>query len=60
MPFRTNQHSVRPPQKNGSKEHSGESAFEGRYCTKSRFRCNLLMLNEMLVEAAGVEPSIPI
>lgn len=54
MPLRTNQQSVPPPQKKveGAQRRM---RLEGRDCTKSRFRWKLLILNEIMVEEAGVE-----
>jgi hypothetical protein len=37
------------------REARGEPASAERYCAKSECVCNILIINEILVEAAGVE-----
>ncbi len=38
----------------------GEPASAEYYCTKLKCACKQLIINDILVEATGVEPFIPI
>ena len=46
--------------KNQRKSLAEKPPLAERYCTKLKYVGNKLIINELLVEAAGVEPSIPI